>query len=169
MVETSQAGHVTLLQGRLDVGIAISPPLIRAVKERLQPDAPAILDAPPGTSCPVISTVRGVDYILLVTEPTPFGLHDLKLAVKSFRQLAIPLGVVVNRFGIGDDRVHAYCNAVGIPVLLEIPDDSRIAEAYSRGLPIVDALPEFRGLFRKLHDLIVSHIGSRKKTVTGCE
>lgn len=128
----------------------MAPPLIRAVKAHLQNGLPAILDAPPGTSCPVIATLRGADYVVLVTEPTPFGLHDLKLAVDMVRELGSPFGVVVNRVGIGDDRVHVYCNEQNIPVLLEIPDDRRIAETYSRGSLIVDALPEYRGLFLSL-------------------
>ena len=147
LVETIQAENITLVQGRLDIGVAMSPPLIRAVKSHLRTDLSAILDAPPGTSCPVITAIRGADLVLLVTEPTPFGLHDLKLAVDMVRELRIPFGVVINRVGIGDDRVHAFCGQEGIPILLEIPDDRRIAEAYSRGELIVEALPEYRGLF----------------------
>jgi MinD superfamily P-loop ATPase len=88
--------------------------------------------------------------VVLVTEPTPFGLHDLKLAVEMTRELGITFGVVINRVGVGDDRVHAYCRAEGIPLLLEIPDDRRIAEVYSRGELIVDGLPEYRGHFQRL-------------------
>jgi MinD superfamily P-loop ATPase len=150
VVETMQAGNITLIHGRLDVGMAMAPPLIRAVKARLQSGLPAILDAPPGTSCPVIATLRGTDFVVLVTEPTPFGLHDLKLAVDMVRELRIPFGVVVNRVGIGDDRVHAFCRQENIAVLLEIPEDRRIAEAYSKGSLIVEALPEYRGLFQSL-------------------
>jgi len=150
IVETLQAGNITLIQGRLDVGVAMAPPLIREVKARLQNGLPAILDAPPGTSCPVIATLRGADFVVLVTEPTPFGLHDLKLAVDMVRELGIPFGVVVNRVGIGDDRVHVYCSEENVPVLLEIPDDRRIAEVYSRGKLVVDSLPEYRGLFMNL-------------------
>jgi MinD superfamily P-loop ATPase len=150
VVETIRAGNITLIQGRIDVGVAMAPPLIRAVKARLKDGLRAILDAPPGTSCPVIATVRDVDFVVLVTEPTPFGLHDLRLAVETVREIGIPFGVVINRVGVGDDRVHDYCNAEGIPILLEIPDDRRIAEAYSRGELIVDALPEYRELFLDL-------------------
>ncbi|MCX7020037.1 MAG: ATP-binding protein [Candidatus Sumerlaeota bacterium] len=149
-VETIQSGNITLIQGRIDVGVAMSPPLIRAVKARMQSSLPAIIDAPPGTSCPVIAALRGTDAVVLVTEPTPFGLHDLKLAVDMARQLRIPFGVVINRMGIGDDRVHTFCGNQAIPILLEIPDDRRIAEAYSKGTMIVDALPEYCGLFRSL-------------------
>ena len=152
VVETLQAGSITLIQGRLDVGAAMAPPLVRAVRARLPQGVSAILDAPPGTSCPVVAAVSGADLVVLVTEPTPFGLHDLVLAVDTVRELGIPFGVVVNRVGIGDDRVHAYCRDQGIPVLLEIPDDRRIAEAYSRGELIVDALPEYAGLFTSLID-----------------
>jgi len=152
VVETVQSERITLIQGRLDVGTAMAPPLIRAVKSRLQDGTPAILDAPPGTSCPVIAAIRGADRVVLVTEPTPFGLHDLKLAVDMVRALEMPFGAVVNRVGIGDDRVHAFCEREGIPILLEIPDDRRIAEAYSRGELIVDALPEYRSSFLRLLD-----------------
>jgi MinD superfamily P-loop ATPase len=152
VVETVRAGNVTLIQGRLDVGVATAPPLIRAVKDRLRNGIPAILDAPPGTSCPVIATLRGADFVVLVTEPTPFGLHDLRLAVDMVRTLGIPFGVVINRIGIGDERVHAFCREENVPVLLEIPDDRRIAEACSRGRLIVEALPEYRGIFRNLID-----------------
>ena len=176
VVETMQADKIELIQGRLDVGVAIVPPLIRAVKARLQNGRPAILDAPPGTSCPVIAAIRGADFVLLVTEPTPFGLHDLKLAVDMVRELEIPFGVVINRVGIGDDRVHAYCGAENIPVLLEIPDDRRIAEAYSRGSLIVEALPEYRGLFRNLYSKTLESVvadrvfkGSGQNQVAGRE
>lgn len=150
VVESLQAEAITLTQGRLDVGVAMAPPLIRAVKDSLGADEVAILDAPPGTSCPVIATLREVDYVLLVTEPTPFGLHDLRLAVDMVRELGLPFGVVVNRMGSGDLRTHDYCRAENIPILLEIPDDRRIAEAYSRGELMVDALPEYRHLFQTL-------------------
>ena len=155
-IEIKQAGRITLVTGRLDVGQAMAPPLIRAVKERLQPGMPAILDAPPGTSCPVIAAIRGADFVLLVTEPTPFGLHDLKLAVDMVKELGLPCGVLVNRAGSGDDRVHRYCSEATLPILAEIPDDRRIAEAYSRGQLIVEALPEYRDLFSKLAEKLLA-------------
>jgi MinD superfamily P-loop ATPase len=165
LVETMQAGDITLFTGRLDVGVAMAPPLIRAVKARRQDDLIAILDAPPGTSCPVIATLRDADAVVLVTEPTPFGLNDLKLAVDMVRELGIPFGVVVNRVGVGDDRVHTFCREQDIPILLEIPDDRRIAEAYSRGELVVEALPEFRGLFQRLWESVASLSGRTKETV----
>jgi MinD superfamily P-loop ATPase len=151
VIETREVDGITLVQGRLDVGVAMAPPLIRAVKSRIKnKGSTVILDAPPGTSCPVIATLRGSDFVLLVTEPTPFGLHDLRLAVDMVRELGIPFGVVVNRMGIGDNRIHMFCREEEIPILLEIPDDRRIAEAYSRGELVVEALPEYLSHFATL-------------------
>ena len=151
IIETSQAGRIRLIQGRLDVGMAMSPPVIRRAKAHLRDDMPAILDAPPGTSCPVVTTVLGADYVILVTEPTPFGLSDLKLSVSMIKELGVPFGVVINRIGIGDTRTHDFCRDSGIPILLEIPDDQRIAEVYSRGKLIVEQIPEYRALFISLY------------------
>jgi len=164
VVETQVADGITMVEGRLDIGVAMAPPLIRAVKERMKPGTTKILDAPPGTSCPVIATLRGSDFVVLVTEPTPFGLHDLRLAVDMVRELSIPFGVVVNRMGVGDDRVHLFCRDQGIPILLEIPDDRRIAEAYSRGEMVIDVLPEYASHFATLFWNIkdISNAGGRR-------
>lgn len=151
-----KSGAVTLIQGNLEVGVATTPPLIRAVTARMQGEQPVIVDAPPGTSCPVVAAVREADFVILVTEPTPFGLHDLKLAVDMVRELKLPFGVVVNRMGAGDDRVQAFCQEQGIEILLEIPDDRRIAEAYARGELMADVLPEYGGLFRGLRDRLTA-------------
>lgn len=150
VVETWVRDDISLVLGRLNIGVAMAPPLIRAVKARTREQVTVIVDAPPGTSCPVIATLRDSDFVVLVTEPTPFGLHDLSLAVDVVRQVGIPFGVVVNRMGCGDDRVHRFCREQEVPLLLEIPDDRRIAEAYSRGDLIVDVLPEYRSLFATL-------------------
>jgi MinD superfamily P-loop ATPase len=150
VIETMQSDNITLIHGCLDVGVPTAPPLIRSVKTRLQPEITAILDAPPGTSCPVVTTIMQSDFIILVTEPTPFGEHDLKLAIEMVRELGIPHGVVINRMGIGDDRINTLCEREKIPILLEIPNDRRIAEACSRGELIVDALPEYRKAFEEL-------------------
>jgi MinD superfamily P-loop ATPase len=150
VIQETQAQNVRLITGCLDIGAAMSPPLIRAVRNRAAKGIPTIIDAPPGTSCPVIASIRGADFVLLITEPTPFGLHDLRIAVDMVRAVGIPFGVAVNRVGIGDGRVHDYCREQDIPILLEIPDDRRIAEAYSRGELVVEALPEYRALFAGL-------------------
>ncbi len=154
VIEKSGADNINLLTGRLDVGVALAPPLVRALKNILPNNQTVILDAPPGTSCPVIATIRDTDFVLLVTEPTPFGLHDLTLAVDMIRELRIPFAVIVNRMGSGDNRVHDFCEKEKIPIFIEIPDDRRIAEAYSRGILMVDALPEYRQLFKQLIEKI---------------
>jgi MinD superfamily P-loop ATPase len=154
VVEIGSAGALTFVQGRLHVGEAMAPPLIRAVKQHASQEHLTIIDAPPGTSCPVIAAVQGVDFAILVTEPTPFGLNDLILAVETIRQLGISFGVVINRSDIGDDRVVSYCRGDNIPVLAEIPHDRKIAEAYSRGETLVTAVPEICGLFGQIYQRV---------------
>ncbi len=156
VVEQGRSSGVQLVQGRLNVGEALAPPLIRAVRSRADGKAVVLVDAPPGTSCPMIAAVRGCDFVVLVTEPTPFGLNDLALAVEAVRTLDIPFGVVINRVGVGDDRVHAYCASEEIEILMEIPDDRRVAEAYARGLTVVDAVPELRSQFERLASRIAA-------------
>ena len=162
VVEIGKSGNVVLVQGRLNVGEPGAPPLIRAVKHKALRDGVAILDAPPGTACSVVTTVRDADYVLLVTEPTPFGLNDLKLAVEMLRQLGLRHGVVINRADSGDQQVSEYCRAEAIPVLLELPDDRRVAEAYARGLLAVEAVPEWRPLFvnlwKRMEDVCQSNV-----------
>jgi MinD superfamily P-loop ATPase len=112
---------------------------------------PVILDASPGTACPVVETMRGADVALMVTEPTPFGLHDLRLAIEVARdELGLPVAVIVNRDGVGDRGVDAYCAAEGIPILMRIQIERRIAEAYSDGVPLVEAIPAYRRSFAEL-------------------
>jgi MinD superfamily P-loop ATPase len=154
-VERGWAGSVEFAQGTMNVGEAMAVPIIRELKRWLIPSDPGdrlvILDAPPGTACPVVETMRGADAVLMVTEPTPFGLHDLRLAVQVARdELGLSVGVVVNRDGVGDRGVDAYCAVEGIPILMRIPLDRRIAEAYSEGIPLVEALPAYRGRFAEL-------------------
>jgi len=125
-------------------------PLITEVKRQIRKGEDVILDSPPGTSCPVIQTVKGSDFCVLVTEPTPFGLHDLKIIVQVLENMNIPFGVVVNRAGAGDKKVHEFCREKSIPVLLEIPYDKRIAELYSRGIPFSQEMPEWKTKFQNL-------------------
>jgi MinD superfamily P-loop ATPase len=154
VIETGTVGPVAFVQGRLRVGEAMSPPLIRAVRGKIDRDKVAILDAPPGASCPVINTVMGSDVIVLVTEPTPFGLHDLGIAVDAIAHLGIPLGVVLNRSDVGDRGVHEFCRQRGIPLLAEIPHDRQIAEGYARGRLLVDSAPQYVPVFRDLFEKI---------------
>ena len=128
----------------------MSPPVIKAVKTAAPKVKLIITDSPPGTSCPVIESIRDCDFVLLVTEPTPFGLNDLKLAVEMARALRLPFGVLINRADVGDRAVHAYCTKERIKILGEIPDDRRIAETYSRGEMVCEALPSYQSLFAQL-------------------
>jgi MinD superfamily P-loop ATPase len=144
--------------GKLDIGAIQTPALIRHVKRHAKDDAVVILDAPPGTSCPVVEAVKGTDFVLLVTEPTPFGLNDLELAVGMVRTLNLPFATIINRCDMGDHGVEQYCRREGIDVALEIPNDRKIAEAYSRGLMIVDILPEYAAKFRGLYERVTERI-----------
>jgi len=155
VVEEGMADGIGFVHGKLRISEAMSPPLIRGVRERTSDGKLNIIDAPPGTSCPVIQSVRGADYVVLVTEPTPFGLNDLKLAVEMLRVLKLPFGVVVNRADTGNEAVFDYCASESVDVLLRIPDDRRIAEAYSRGQLATRALPEYREMFASLLEGIV--------------
>jgi len=146
------------MDGALRVGEAMSPPLIRAVRTFTRPDKFTIIDAPPGTSCPVIAAMKDTDFVLLVTEPTPFGLYDLKLAVEAVKLLNIPSGLVINRSDIGDNKVQAYAKEIGLPILMEIPFDRRIAEAYSKGEMIIEAIPEFKKKFLNLYQDIMDQV-----------
>ena len=149
VIDTSKGENITLIQGRLDIGAALAPPLIHAVKKEIQ-NGLVIMDAPPGTSCPVIATLRETDFVILVTEPTPFGLNDLKLAVGVVREIGLPFGIIINRACENDDLVRPYCQTEKIRILAEIPDDRRIAESYAKGIPIIEALPEYKNLFVNL-------------------
>lgn len=154
VIEKGRSGKIRFVHGILNVGEPMAPPLIRQVKKHINNSTNAIIDASPGTSCPVVEAVNGSDFCLLVTEPTPFGLNDLKLAVEMLRKLTIPCGVVINCADIGDEEVERYCKDEDIPILMTIPWDRRIAEAYSRGIPLIDALPEFQNRFSQLYGTI---------------
>jgi MinD superfamily P-loop ATPase len=150
VVKRGNANGVDLVYGELRVSEPMATPLIREVKKRAATDRTVIVDAAPGTSCPVITAVHGSDFCLLVTEPTPFGLSNLHIMVQVLREIDIPLGVVVNFHGIGDSRVQDYCERARLPVLLQIPFNRRIAELYSRGIPFVAEMPVWRKRFRRL-------------------
>ncbi len=153
-LESGLADGVKFTHGRLRVGEAMSPPLIKEVRKKENSCGLTIIDAPPGTSCPVITAVRGVDFVLMVTEPTPFGLHDLKLGVEALKTLGLPCGLVINRADIGDDQVRKYADGENIPVLMEIPFSREIATIYSSGKLVVDVLPEWNERFVALYGQI---------------
>ena len=169
VVEIGHSGTIDFAHGKLNVGEVMAPPVIRKVKGLVRREGTTIIDVSPGTSCPVVESVEGSDFCLLVTEPTPFGLNDLVLAVEVLRRLEIPCGIVLNRAGVGDTKVEDYCSREGIPILLTIPLDTQIAGYYSRGIPLVEGMPEWRqrfvDLFDRVHDCI-GYPGSRAGEVS---
>ena len=146
----ARSGPLTVVEGRLQIGERRPGSVIEQLRARAAPGAITIVDAPPGTSCAVVRALAGVDHVVLVTEPTPFGLHDLRQVVRLVRRFEISTSVVLNRADAGDDAVRQYCEDEGLRVVLEIPDDRRVAEAYARGQLIVDALPEHARLYERL-------------------
>jgi MinD superfamily P-loop ATPase len=158
-IEFGKAGKIDFVHGRLRIGYVRTVSLIKEVKSHIKQDSLAILDVPPGTSCPVVEVVKKADFVLLVTEPTPFGLNDLKLAVGLVREMKLPFAVIINRYGIGDDEVERYCKTENIDIALKLPDDRRIAEAYSTGRMIVAALPEYKEQFSNLYEYLDKRSG----------
>ncbi|MBN1260411.1 MAG: ATP-binding protein [Anaerolineae bacterium] len=174
VLERGQAGAITFGQGVLDIGEAQAVPVIRQLKQWVAPSddeaAIVLLDAPPGASCPVVETLRDADMVLLVTEPTPFGLHDLRVAVEVARdELGLPVAVVINRDGMGDAGVETYCAAEGIPVVLRIPFRRAIAEAYADGIPLIEAQPAYRVAFRDLYTTLaqLATAGKNRQPASG--
>jgi MinD superfamily P-loop ATPase len=167
VVEQGHSDGVDFVQGRLTIGEAMPSPVIRRVKEYAKADGVVIIDVPPGTSCPVVESIKDSHFCLLVTEPTPFGLNDLILAVETVRELNIPLAVVLNRAGVGDSKVEEYCHKENIPILLTIPLDTEIARLYSRGVTLAEGMPEwqerFMALFEKIREIVDERARSLKR------
>lgn len=153
-VSTGKSGELQFIQGCSRIGEAMSPPLIKQVRDKSTKEGVTIIDAPPGTSCPVITSIKESDFVVLVTEPTPFGLHDLVLAVEAVKVLKIPCGIVINRADLGFDKVHKYAKEENIPILMEIPFDRAIAETYSRGEMLVDEQPAWREKFIEMYQTV---------------
>ncbi|TWI67801.1 MinD superfamily P-loop ATPase [Desulfobotulus alkaliphilus] len=154
-VVSATFGTHQLIWGEMRVGEAMSPPLIEAVQRMAPDDRSLLLDAPPGTSCPMIAAIRDCDFVVLVTEPTPFGLHDLSLAVETARHLKIPCGIVVNRAEKGNTQIQDYASREKIPLLLEIPFKRSYAESYSRGEKLIDTDPALKKAFTGLWEIIL--------------
>ncbi|MHB1462171.1 MAG: ATP-binding protein [Armatimonadota bacterium] len=161
-IDSGHSHNVEFVQGCLDVGEAHAAPLVKQAKKHINTENLTLIDAPPGTSCPVIASVHGVDYVVLVTEPTPFGLHDLKLAVEMLKVMNRPFGVVINRSGRSDPLVQDYWREQNIEVLACIPDDRYIAQAYSRGKMVVEALPEYLDVFKSLLSTVMNRLDASK-------
>jgi MinD superfamily P-loop ATPase len=165
VVKYGHSDGLDFVQGSLTVGEAMPSPVIRKVKEMVSRDRIAIIDVSPGTSCPVVESIKGSDFCLLVTEPTPFGFNDLVLAVEMVKKLKVPHGVVVNRAGVGDNNVENYCLKEHIPILLTIPLDTEIARLYSRGITMAERLPQWRDDFRRLFDGIQEIVYERSRSL----
>jgi MinD superfamily P-loop ATPase len=167
VVEWGQADGMEFAHGKLNVGRAMPAPVIRRVKAKANRDNIVVIDAPPGTSCPVLESIKDSDFCLLVTEPTPFGLNDLFLAVETVKELEVPCGVVINRAGVGDTKVEEYCLREGIPVLLTIPLDTEIARLNSRGITLVEGMPQWResfiGLYSRIREIMNERSGCLKR------
>lgn len=159
VLQKGKSGSISFTHGKLNLGEALAVPLVRAVKSASLETHPnnnqvTIIDVPPGTSCPVIESMKGSDFCLLATEPTPFGLNDLVLAVEVLKKLKIPFGVIINRADVGDKKVDEYCQDEKIPILMRIPLDRDIAIAYSKGIPVIEAKPAYKGEFINLYSRI---------------
>jgi MinD superfamily P-loop ATPase len=154
VVQTGKADGIEFVQGKLNIGEPMATPIIKKAKEHIRNDGVVVLDVPPGTSCPVIESINESDFCVLVTEPTPFGLNDLTLAVDVTRKLQIPCGVIINRAGPDNDTIIKYCEKESIPVLLTIPLDSEIAKLYSKGIPLIEGKPEWKAGFMELYRTI---------------
>ncbi len=155
-LESGFHGEIPFHRGLMRIGEAMSPPLIKKLRKIEISQEHTIIDAPPGTSCPVIAAMHGVDFVVLVTEPTPFGLHDLILAHETVQELGLPCGIVINRADLGDGKVEAYAAEHAIPILLKIPFKKEIAEMYSRGHMLVEESPEWKETFLDLFRTIES-------------
>jgi MinD superfamily P-loop ATPase len=164
VVEWGHSGALSFVQGKLDVGEAMAPPVIREVKRCADRGGTVVIDVPPGTSCPVVEAIKDSDFCLLVTEPTPFGLNDLVLAVETVTKLGIPCAVVLNRVGVGDLKVEEYCRQARIPVLLTIPLDMEIARLYSRGIALVAGMPQWKSSFLELFGSITEIVDERSRS-----
>ncbi|MEW6173799.1 MAG: ATP-binding protein [Bacillota bacterium] len=150
VVEEGRTGKIFFAHGKLNVGEALVPPIIKNLRQRLDTVMPTVIDCPPGASCPVVQSVRGVDFCLAVTEPTPFGRHDLEAVVEMLKILGVPCGVVINRADLGDAGVKDFCNEKGIPVLAEIPFDEEVVRSAAAGVAVTERNPSWRRVFRGL-------------------
>lgn len=162
-IKTGTKDNIEFSNGCLEIGQVMAPPVIKQVRAQSKKDVITIIDAPPGTSCPVITAINNTDFTILVTEPTPFGLHDLKLAVKTVEELGIPHGIVINRSGSSNSIINDYANKKSIPVLMEIPFERQIARTCSNGKILSQEIPDLKAEFRQMFDKIETLIHKEKQ------
>ena len=166
MKEFKLNDRLYFFESRLDIGVEQATPLIEQSRKDIRKNADgnwiSIIDAPPGTSCPVMEAVKDADIVLLVTEPTPFGLHDLTLAVETMRELKKPIAVVINKYGIGNDEVEKYCKKSRIPVIGKIPNLKEAAILYSKGETLIDAIPEIKAEIENIYEGITKLMEEKK-------
>jgi len=157
------AAQISFARGLLNIGEPMAVPVISQLKKWLppRPDDTVILDSSPGTSCPVVEAIRGADFVLLVTEPTPFGQHDLWLAIQLTEELGIPAGVIINRDGVGDTKVDDLCREVGLPILMRIPLERKIGKGIAAGQSLTEIYPEYRDRFLRLFSRIEEILAAR--------
>jgi len=163
---STKSEPIDFIDGTLNIGEMSATQLIRQVRKEALPDRTNILDAPPGTSCSMVAAVKDTDYCILVTESTPFGLNDLRLAIQVVRLLGVPFGVIINKYDDHFPALDYHCSSEGIPVLLKIPFDRKVAEYYSRGIPLVHAMPQLKESFRRLFEQI-QLVVQRKEMIPG--
>ena len=163
VIEQGKAGDIQFSAGCLDIGEPMATPIIKALKKNIINNGIAILDAAPGTSCPAVEAISGCHFCLLVTEPTPFGLHDLKLAVAMCRQLEVPAAVVLNRSDLGDNSVEKFCEKENLPILLKIPFNREIAMAYSEGKMLLESVPGFAANIERLIEGIWARLKEKEE------
>ena len=154
-------GRIRFFDGKLNIGEINTTYMITYIKKQVEGEENIVIDSPPGTSCPMIQAVKDSDFVVLVTEPTPFGLFDLNLAYQVVKKMEIPAGIVINRYGIGDDRVEKFAEENNIPILMKIPFSREIARYYSEGVSIVEVDDEWREKFRKMYRDIQNLTGAK--------
>jgi len=165
VINHGSAGGIDFFEGKLNVGETMPVPIIRKVKEHADYTGVVIVDVSPGTSCPVVESVKGSDFCLLVTEPTPFGFNDLQLAVATVRELDVPCGVIINRENKAGNDIEKYCREQKIPLMMSIPLDIEIARNYSRGMTLVEGMPEWKNKFFDLYSRILELLHERSSSL----
>lgn len=163
-IHCGKSGNIDFYQGLLQIGKAMSPPLIRELKKKSKNISYSIFDCPPGASCPAVESIRDSDYVILVTEPTPFGLNDLKISIDMVRELKVPFGIFINRFDLGNNETEEYCQKENIPIIGRIPNDRKIAYLYSKGSLFTEEIPDYKNVFAQMMKQIENFLITQQPT-----